>query len=355
MGILHPITRQGDQILSFLGGYPSDAKNLVQITPTTTNDYWAFGNGVITDSNTIVYLMKRGPDHLGGTGLGMAQYNMTTGAWTTASTIATTGTSDIYSGVAAGKIGSHLYCFVSKYNGGSDTFTASGYIKSTDLTGSSWGSYQSITAPPYERFESYGKFQESVTTPGKYFTTRFSHKSGGSDPWCLEIIKVTDDGATWTPIVVYDGAVKYSEMALVNVGGSNWIGLARKFETSGVFGLFRSTNDCENWTLVGEPNLGVGPGNGDLIYVDGLIHFLFQNRTTGYIQISKNNVLGSVLNLKFNAPVNYWNNAFGSVNGLGYPWWTYVRTPDIVYITGCKETSTTEAHVWGTLDRIANI
>lgn len=329
-------------------------KNVIQITPTGNPDYYAFGNGVMTDSDTILYANKLGPTHIGGTSIVMEKYTISTNVWAAPVTIAVTGDSDIYSGVSFGKIGTHLYCFVSKYNVGSDLFTNSGYIKSTDLTGTSWGAYVPITLPPYERFESYDQFHESVTTPGKFFTTRFSHKDGGTDPWNVEVIKIESDGATWTPIEVYDGLQKYSEMAITNVGGSVWIGLARKFEASGVFGLFHSTDDCETWALVGTPNIGVGPGQGSLLYWNNLIHFLFQNRTTSFIQVTKNNTLAQVLALTFNTPINYYDNEDGAINGLGYPWWTIIHD-DVLYLTWCKETSTGEAHVLGTRDRLATI
>lgn len=355
-GLPHPVTRPGVRILSYTGGYPVPNKNITQLTPTGNPDYYAFGNPVRFSNDSMMYIAKRGSDHITGVDLFRMSYTASTNTWGSPASVATTGSSDIYSGVSFGKIGSHLYVFVSKYNEGSDLFTDSGYIKSTDLTGTSWGSYQSITAPPYERYESYGKFHESVTTPGKFFTTRFSHKDGGTDPWCLEVIKITSDGATWTPIEVYDGAVKYSEMALLNVGGSTWIGLARKFETNGVFGLFRSTNDCEAWTLLGDTNLGAGPGNADMIYHDGLIHVILQNRATGFVQISKNNVLSSVVSLTFNTPTNYQSNGTGdSLNGLGYPSIILLREPDVVYLTYAKESSTSEAHIYGTLDTIGTM
>jgi hypothetical protein len=355
IGGLNSIRNQQTKLVDQVDGYPVAIKNIIQVTPTTTTDsYWAFGNGVRVGDN-IFYGLKRGPSHVGGTNVSGLWYNIPTDTWGVPYEIAVTGSSDIFSGVACGKIGTSLYIFVSKYNGGTDLFTATGYIKSTDLTGTSWGSYTTITAPPYERYESYGKFQESVTTPGKFFTTRFSHKDGGSDPWALEVIKITADGATWTPIEWYDGAVKYSEMALVNRGGSNWFGLARKFETNGVFGLFSSTDDCETVTLVGNTDLGAGPGNGDLIYYNGLIHFLFQNRATGQVQVSKNNTAAQCLSLDFNAPVNYYANGTGdATNGLGYPWWE-VLYDDNVYMTFCREISSGRANVFGTLDKISNI
>lgn len=361
MNLLHPITRQRVRIINYpYSGYPQPNKDVTQLTPTGNPDYYAFGNLVRFSADSLKYYAKLGPTHILGTNIFGMDYNGLNDTWGAPYQVAVTGDADIYSGVSAGIIGTKIFIHVAKYNVGSDLFTDIGYIKSTDLTGTSWGSYTSFGATTYERFEAYGKIVGN-DTPGTYFMPWFEHKNGGSDPWRINVRKTTDSGDNWTNINIYDGASLIGEPSVVHITGTSaYLCIARNNAASpnAKLHLFSSTDNCATWTNIGITNLGAGTGHCvvDTLYYDGLIHVIFQDRGTGYIRISKNNTYMQCLDLNFNTPIDYWdNNDSDSLNGLGYPSMVLMREPDVLYITFCKETSTGEAHVYGTLDTIGNI
>lgn len=339
-----------------------------RITPTGNPDYYAFGNGVLINNDTVFYAAKVGPSHYldGGDIFGMT-YSVSSGIWSSPVVIATDGT-NYYSGVSIGKVGNRLYIQIAKYtvSGGVDTFYTIGYIRSADLTTNpnlldpaSWSSFSSFPAPTYERYEAYGRIQPSET-PGKYFAPWFEHKSGGTDPWRINIRKTTDSGETWANIQVYDGTSKFGEPYLVHTGGTTWLIFARSNESSpnAKLRIFSSTDDCETWANVGYANISDGTGqcNASAVYYNSLIHIIFQDRGTGKIRISKDNTRQQCLDLNLNAATDYFtNNSSDSLNGVGYPDILLLEDSDNVLLTWAKETSTTECHIIGTRDKISTI
>lgn len=329
---------------------PPIIKDVIPLTFQGSNDYYAFGNIVPTSSSELIYIMRRGSDHNNGVDLSAMDYDIDSNLWSLPRQVAVTGDAYDYSSPSSGAIGSNLFLFVAKYYVPTDTFVDFGYIKSTDLNGTSWGSYISLSSLlTYERYNAYGKVLES-TTSGKYFATWYEHKSFGTDPWRVNILKTINSGTSWTNINVYDGFTKLGESSLLHITGITYIMLSRNAATFKLY-LSYSTDDCETWTNVGDTNLGVGINNCivDTILVDGLIQVVYQDRGTGYIMISKDTTYTNAIALNFNTPTKYHYTGIDDVyNGLGYP--SIVQLDGtVLYLNWAKESSTSEAHMYGTM------
>lgn len=339
-------------------------KNIVQVTPTGNPDYYGFGNAVLLPNRKLLYVAKRGPSHYldGGTVFGII-YDIATNTWGSVFEIKADGT-NYFSGVSAGIIGNHVFIHVAQYtvSGAVDTFIRMGYIKSVDLTtnpdltsAASWGAYTLFPAPTYERFEAYGKIQP-CNAAGKYALPWFEHLILGTDTWRINVRITEDNGDTFSNVQVYDGALKFGEPFLLPIPGTNnSLIFARSNEASpnGKIRLFSSTDDCATWSNVGYTNIGLGTGHANVsaIYQNGLIHLIIQDRSDGMIKISKNNTYAQCLALTLNPMSNY-RRSTDSLGGVGYPDITQIYD-DLVMNSWCTETSTTECHVYATLDRIS--
>lgn len=349
--------------------YPPILKNIIPLTFQGNPDYYGFGNGVnLNDFFTdySIYLAKRGPSHYldGGNGFGMlynAKFNLWTGVFETIDDGTT-----YYSGHSAGIIGNQIFVQVSRYTVAAmvDTFVDIGYFTSVDLTtlsnaedlksAANWNGYTALPAPTYTRYEAYGKILESITTPGKYFGPWFEHNGTNHRLNIRKIIHNGVDNFTITNIQVHDSTNDYGEPSLVNCGGSNWLLFVRQNDGTEMIHLFSSTDDCETWTDVGDTNLGSSSGDCviDTVFYNNQVHVFYQDRGNGFIMKSTGNTYAQCLTLTLNTPVEYHWNAFNdSLGGLGYPSIWEIRS-GVFYATWIKESSTTEAHVYGTLTTI---
>jgi hypothetical protein len=354
--------------------YPDPTFDVQQITPTGNPDYYGFGNGLSLNDffpDYSLYIAKRGASHYldGGYWFGMI-YNHRTDTWGSPFTIKDTSPTYL-SGVSAGIVGNHIIIHGSQYtvSGAVDTFTNIGYIQSVDLTTisvsdlsnlSSWGSYTTLPAATFPRYEAYGKILTS-NDPNVGYSMWFEHQSGVT--WRVNIRKFTDDGSgnlTVTNTNIYEGTTTLSEPQPVWCGGNNWLILMRQ-NGSGSSGkrlwLFKSTDDMASATSVGLTNLGTGSGACivDAIFIESKIHVYYHDRGDGYIYRSMDNTFAAVSAsaTAFNNEAQYYlNEGTGSVSGPGYPSVWLIRGTDIVFETWIKEISDTECQVFGTLNQL---
>lgn len=366
------LTQGQAQAVSTPRAYPPTLKNIIQLTFAGNPDYYGFGNGVNLNSffpDYSIYLAKRGPSHYldGGNGFGML-YNAKFNLWTSPFETIDDGTT-YYSGHSAGLVGNQIFVQVARYtvSGGVDTFADIGYFTSVDLTtlteaedlrdSSSWNAFVALPATTYNRYEAYGKIQESLTTPGKYFGPWFEHNGTNHRLNIRKIIRNGVDNFTITNIQVHDSTDDYGEPCIVNYGGSNWFMFARQNTGTEMIHLWRSTDDCETWTDLGDTNLGSSSGDCvvDALYYNNLIYVIYQDRGNGFMMVSKANSSAQVISLTLNTPTEVDYNATNdSLNGLGYPSVWEIRT-GVFYATWIKESSTTEAHVYGTLTDLTSL
>lgn len=345
--------------------YPPTLKIIIPLTLTGNPDYYAFGNGVNLNAffaDYSIYLAKRGVDHVlgGGNGFGML-YNAKFNLWTSPFETIDDGTT-YYSGHSAGLVGNQLFVQVARYTvSGTETFVDIGYFTSVDLTtlteaedlrdSSSWNVFVALPAPTYTRYEAYGKILPSTTTAGKYFAPWFEHNGTNHRLNIRKIVVNGIDNFTITNIQVHDSTADYGEPSLCHAGGSNWLLFVRNNGGTEMIRLFSSTDDCETWSDVGDTNLGSSSGDCviDTLFYNNLIHVFYQDRGTGFMMKSINNTYAQCLTLTLNTPTEIDYNAISdSLTGLGYPSIWEIRS-GVFYGTWCKESSTTEAHVYGTL------
>lgn len=346
--------------------YPPTIKNIIPLTFTGNPDYYGFGNGIDIDTffaDTSIYIAKRGPSHYldGGNMFGML-YNEKFNLWTSVFEVIDDGTT-YYSGVSCGIVGTQIFIQVARYTVTAmvDTFVDIGYVTSVDLTtlssaedlklSTSWNGFTALPATTYNRYEAYGKIQASVTTAGKYFGCWFEHNGTNHRLNIRKIIHNAVDDFTITNIQVHDSTNDYGEPCIVNCGGSNWLMFARQNDGTEMIHLFSSTDDCETWSDVGDTNLGSSSGDCvvDAVFYNNLVHIIYQDRGNGFIMRSLGNTYAQCLTLSLNTPVEYDYNAFNdSLGGLGYPSVWEIRSGVFMY-TWIKESSATEAHVYGTL------
>lgn len=346
--------------------YPPTLKIIIPLTLTGNPDYYAFGNGVnLNDFFTdySIYLAKRGPSHYldGGNGFGML-YNAKFNLWTSPFETIDDGTT-YYSGHSAGLVGNQIFVQVSRYtvSGMVDTFQDIGYFTSVDLTtlteaedlrdSSSWNAFVALPTPTETRYEAYGKILPSTTTPGKYFAPWFEHDGTNHRLNVRKIIVNGIDNFTITNINVWANTNDYGEPSLVHCGGNDWLIFARQNDGTEMIHLFYSNDDCETWSDEGDTNLGSSSGDCviDTIFYNGFVHVFYQDRGNGFMMKSLNNSLATCLTLTLNTPTEIdYNGVSDSFNGLGYPSIWEIRS-GVFYGTWCKESSTTEAHIYGTL------
>ena len=360
--------------LSTPTAYPPVIKRIIPLTVTGNPDYYGFGNGINLSSissvftDISIYIAKRGPEHyLGGGNMFGMLYNAKFNLWTSVFQVIDSGTT-YYSGVSAGLVGNRIFIQIARYtvSGGVDTFADIGYVRSVDLTtltawqqlkdSSSWSTFTALPTPTYNRYEAYGKISSSTANANTYYGAWFEHNGVNHRLNIRKIVETSPGTYTITNIQVHDSTNDYGEPSLCHAGGSNWLIFARQNDSTEMIHLFSSTDDCATWSNVGDTNLGSSSGDcviDSVLQEDGNIYLIFQDRGTGYIMESKNNTYAQCLSLTLNTAEKYDYNAINdaTLNGLGYPSVWKLRT-GVYYKTWIKESSSTEAHVYGTLDSI---
>lgn len=350
--------------------YPPIIKKIIQLTLQGNPDYYGFGNGLDLNAyfaDYSIYIAKRGPSHYldGGNLFGML-YNAKFNLWTSVFQVIDSGTT-YYSGVSAGLVGNQIFIQVARYtvSGGVDTFADIGYVTSVDLTtlssvedlklSSSWSAYTPLPTPTYTRYESYGKLLPSTAAANTYYVPWYEHNGTLHSLHVRKIVRNAVNNFTITNQTIINATTEvYYEQCIVHCGGNNWLCFASKASGTRKIRLFSSTDDTASWTDIGDTNLGSGSSRCiiDAVFYNNQVHVYYQDRGNGFMMRSIGNSYAQCLTLSLNTPVAYAYNAFNdSTNGLGYPSVWEIRS-GVFYTTFCKEASSTEAHIFGTLDSL---
>jgi hypothetical protein len=343
MRISHNIRIQGKTITRNTS-YPPVA----QLADGTYN---AFGT-LIKIGDKLFHFFRSGTDHLTAGSVVVREYDILTGFWTAKRTVFDDATYDLRC-ASAGVIGSNIFVFTGRFNTATSTFVDIGYVKSTDLTGTSWGSYTILPST-----------LDAPLPMGR--TIAASEASTHFQPWYeveldasqfkINLYKTVDDGANWTTVNVYTGTAQYAEPCLERLDADNYLILARENNGSKLR-MFYSTDKCATWTDGGNTNLPlVGSatfGNmADMLLDNGNLIVAMMDRNSGNIQLSINaNPTWTFLNpTSFRTPSTYFINA----SLLGYPSVCAIQN-GLYYILWGKEpnpldTPPTEAYIMGCMD-----
>jgi hypothetical protein len=265
-------------------------------------------------------------------------------------------------------VGNQIFVQVARYTVslGVDTFQDIGYFTSVDLTtlnnaedlksSVNWNAYVLLPAPTYNRYESYGKLFPSTANANTYYVPWYEHNGTLPSLHVRKIVRNGVDNFTITNQTIIAATTEvYYEQCIVHCGGSNWLCFASKNSGTRKIRLFSSTDDTATWTDVGDTNLGSGSSRCiiDAVFYNNLVHVFYQDRGNGFMMESLNNSYAQCLTLTLNTAAEYDYNAFNdSTNGLGYPSTWEIRT-GVFFHTYCKESSSTESHVYGTLRTIS--
>ena len=209
--------------------------------PTSTYD--AFGLLIKTGDDEVIYFYRRGTSNEFDKGdVYKCIYTPSTDSWGIPALVYSDGTYDVRN-VGGGVIGSHIYLFFERYNCFTSTDIDIGYIKSTDLTGSSWGNYAVIDTSPLTTGAPYGHI-----VPTSNSTTFLQPIYGSYDSThVVEVLKTTDSGDSWSVgAVIYSGATYWCETCIDYIGDSKMIALARD-NAGNYVGQSMSEDDGENW------------------------------------------------------------------------------------------------------------
>lgn len=218
--------------------------------------YVGLGSFVKVSDTLAYYIGRSGTSHVLGGKIVKIPIHLDTEVIDAPIDIITDGTYDLrggYAGIMDGKI----FYFGARYNGGTDTFIDFGYWESTDgLTGESYGSLQTFT-PSLARFQAFGGLVAGFAS-GEYFASTSEITS--TTDFKISLRKTTDNGATWSEIVVYNGSARYVEPALINMGNNTMMIMCRKDIAD--FGLWRilSTDGGATWDTPVQTNLGSALG-----------------------------------------------------------------------------------------------
>jgi len=288
----------------------------VQINNST---YDVGGNVFQTDSNTAMLVSREGNSHVGGSGKIFKQsYNLTTKTWDTRSYIYTDSDPNIDArNPASGIIGNKIFVFFARYNYSTSSFIDMGYIYSTNLAGTSWSNYASVsTSPITTQFSPQGQII-ATNDPNTFIVPIYGWTSNQSAVYATGYLKTTDGGVTWSPGVIYNGMNNYNETAIEHIGNGKLIALSRN-EAGGPLVQSVSADNGVTWSVPTTSNLGVATGiKTPYLFYDsesGNIFCIYQDRGDSNIKVSKTNGLSA-----YNNPIG-WNISEGiSTNFLGMP------------------------------------
>ncbi len=212
-------------------------------------------------------------------------YTLSTNTWGSRTYIYSNGTYDARN-VGGGIIGTHIYIFFALYNATSNTFISMGYIKSTDLTGTTWGAYTPIDVSPLTAFTPYSHIVQT-DDPNTFLQPFYGNDGAGN--YSTKYFKTTDGGSTWSVGgTIYSGTNWLDETSIEYIGNGKMIALSR-MDTSGYLRQSTSSDNGATWTAESITSLG-GTGSTSIPYLfydsaSGNIILIYENRSTGYINI----------------------------------------------------------------------
>lgn len=181
----------------------------------------------------------------------------------------------------------------------------------------------------------YGK-PEPLGPPGAYVILFHQWNEAGATgsagtPRFLTYMLITDDYFnTFDFKVMHDGPEGIGEGCVTYIGGDNYLVICRR-DGVGLL-VYESTDGGDTWTDRGRCNLRYYDNEDGIItqpvWEDGLLHIMYQNRSSGYIELSRNNDPAVFFNqvaiwgqYKFNEPELWYKNntlSDGIFVGLGY-------------------------------------
>lgn len=227
------------------------------ITTLDTSTYDGFSTSwkIQNSPAIILHIFREGTSHAADKGKFVAQkYTCddaacTTGSWGTRYDIYTDDTYDVRDPVMIAYNG-QLQLFFTKYIP-STSQEYSGYIKSTDMTGTSWGSYVNMYTKESggaSGFNFHNGACIDYENPGTFVIPWAKHTTTGP-VWQLIFWKTTDGGSTFTPITVYSGSSNWVEPTCAFIGRGRMIATARD-NAGNYLGYTKSTDDGDTWTAM---------------------------------------------------------------------------------------------------------
>ena len=136
----------------------------------------------------------------------------------------------------------------------SNQWIDTGYIKSTDLTGESWGDYTLFPSPGLNAFSQHGHLVQIDAS-----TYLLPFYGSWQAPFKTGYYKTTDGGDTWAVSWIYSGATQYCESSIEYLGNGKLIVIARN-ETTYRMGQATSEDSGATWTAMADTNLGIATG-----------------------------------------------------------------------------------------------
>jgi hypothetical protein len=211
---------------------------------TTSHDL--FGLIIKTGDDAVIHFTRQGTSHATDKGkIAKEVYTPSTDSWGVRSDVYVDDTYDCRS-IGGGIIGSNIYLFFGRYNYGAATWYDLGYIKSTDLTGTSWGSYTPVAVGgSLTIFVPYGHMA-ATSTAGTYLQVYYGIVDSTHQ---IRLFKTTDYGDNWADagVTIYSGATALTETSIAYIGDSKLIALIRS--AGGTYPLYQSqsADDGASW------------------------------------------------------------------------------------------------------------
>ncbi len=246
---------------------------------------------------------------------------------------------------AGGIIGNNIFifCGTADWVAGAWKNIDWGYIKSTDLTGDTWGAY--VVLGTYGGGDtSIEIMSHLVHVSGNTYVQAWHHISGAT--YRVKIYKTTDAGANWNEITVYSGATTWNEPAVTCIGNNKLIILMHKDGAGGYLGQATSADSGDTWSAVSNTNLGLVAGIKipDLIYdseTDEVIA-IFEDRGDNKEKASLQNA-----GIIYASPTSWLASiVLDASNTQGYPSIVKVGTKNFFYVYE-KLVSATRWDIWG--------
>jgi hypothetical protein len=302
-----------------------------------TDSMDAFGILIKVDSDNAIYFFREATDHDNDKGKIVGQkYTFSTMTWGTRFDVYDDANANYdVRNASGGVIGSNIYLFLARNNYTSHPtldYVDVGYIKSTDLTGTSWSSFSTIENANFTGWGSAYSHLVETGTPGKYIQPIYGW-SGAGPTYYVQFFETTDSGDTWTlGDTIYSGSTDYTETSVARINDSKMVALIRENSGNYVYQSV-SSDDGETWSAPEATNLG--PSSGVkvpyLIYSEptNRLIALYKDRTYPYPMKISDTDADEVY-----ASASSWNKTRNSPVGIVYS--QVSGYPSMVPITGRK-------------------